>query len=383
MQDPFRAIQAPLLLQILDDLRVRVLDEESAVARLTLEEAAVETHHVTDRDTLALAELEVGNAICRSGMHDPGALFHAHQLRRVEHDERESVGKHVGEERLVGQVDEIAAVHLTDDFVVAFEDRQAFLGEDVRLIPLRDADVGLAGVHGQRDVARERPRGGGPRQQERLAVRVVEPEFHVHGRVRRVLAVSLAQLVRRERCLAARAVRRDLVALVEHLVVPELFQAPPHRLDVCAVVRAIRMVEIEPEAEALAHLAPLVDVLVHRRLAARVELRDAVFLDLFLAADLQRALHLELDREPVGVPTGLSRHGETGHLLVAREDVLVRAGEDVMQTRQPVGSGRSLVEHVRRRVATHLEAALEDVGALPELEDLDLRLGKSRACADG
>ena len=54
-----------------------------------------------------------------------------------------------------------------------------------------------------------------------------------------------------------------------------------------------------------------------------------------------------------------------------------------MQTRQPVGGRRPLIEHVRRRVTTHLEAALEHMGALPELEDLDLRLGKSRACADG
>ncbi len=53
-----------------------------------------------------------------------------------------------------------------------------------------------------------------------------------------------------------------------------------------------------------------------------------------------------------------------------------------MQTRQSVGGGRSLIEHVGRRVATHLEAAFEDVRSLPEFEDLDLRLGKTRACAD-
>ena len=143
------------------------------------------------------------------------------------------------------------------------------------------------------------------------------------------------------------------------------------------------MIEVEPEAETFAHLAPLVDVLVHRRLAARVELGDAVLLDLLLAADLQGALDLELDGESVRVPSGLARHRESGHLLVAREDVLVRAGEDVVQAGQPVGRRRSLVEHVRGRVATHRQAALEDAGALPELEDLELRLGKTRAGADG
>ena len=83
------------------------------------------------------------------------------------------------------------------------------------------------------------------------------------------------------------------------------------------------MVEVEPEAETLAHLAPLIDVLVHRRAAARVELRDAVLLDLLLAADLQRSLDLELDRESMGIPSGLSSHREPGHLLVASEHILV------------------------------------------------------------
>src|ERR1017187_5925451 len=143
------------------------------------------------------------------------------------------------------------------------------------------------------------------------------------------------------------------------------------------------MIEVEPEAEPLTHLAPLVDVLVHRRLATRVELGDPVLLDLLLAADLQSPLDLELDREPMGVPSGLPSDREPGHLRVAREDVPVGAGEDVVESGKPVGGRGSLVEHVRRRVATHREAALEHVGALPEIEDLELRLGKTRAGADG
>ena len=142
------------------------------------------------------------------------------------------------------------------------------------------------------------------------------------------------------------------------------------------------MVEVEPEPETLAHLPPLVDVLVHRCLATRVELGDPVFLDLLLAADLQRALDLELDRETVRVPARLARHREAGHLLVPREHVLVRAGEHVVQPGQAVGRRRSLVEHVGGRGATHLEAALEHAGALPEVEDLELRVGESRARAD-
>ena len=125
-----------------------------AVSRLPVEETAVEPDDVADRDAHALAEFEVGDAVCRSRMDDSGALIHVHQLGSVEHHEREAVGEHVGEQRLVGQVDEVRSVHLLDDLVVPVEHGKAFLGEDVRLIVLRDPDVRLARVHGERDVAR-------------------------------------------------------------------------------------------------------------------------------------------------------------------------------------------------------------------------------------
>src|SRR5579862_710886 len=55
----------------------------------------------------------------------------------------------------------------------------------------------------------------------------------------------------------------------------------------------------------------------------------------------------------------------------------------MVEAGKPVGRGRSLVEDIRRRVATHLETALEDVVALPEFEDLELRFGKTSPRAHG
>ena len=103
---PFRAVEQPGGSQVVDDRRIRVLDEHASVACLTLEEPAVEPDHVTDRDALALAQLEVGHTVSGGGVDDAGALVHADHLRCVGHDEGEPVGSHVGEQRLVGQVDE-------------------------------------------------------------------------------------------------------------------------------------------------------------------------------------------------------------------------------------------------------------------------------------
>ena len=91
VQDPLGSVEVALLAQVLDDLRIGVLDEHAAIPRLPVEEAAVESDHVANRDALALAELEVGDAVRGGGVHDPGALVHAHQLRRVEHDERDAL----------------------------------------------------------------------------------------------------------------------------------------------------------------------------------------------------------------------------------------------------------------------------------------------------
>ena len=196
MQDPLCAVEISLLAQVVDDLRIGVLDEHAAIPRLPFEKTSVESHDVPNRDAFSLAELEVRHAVRSSRVHDAGALIHAYQLRRIENDEGEPVWRHVGEERLVGHVHEVTTVHLVKDLVVTVKDFEALFGEDVRLVALRNAHVALAGMHRERDIARERPRRCRPREHERLAVGVVEPELDVHRRIRRVLLVSLTQLVR-------------------------------------------------------------------------------------------------------------------------------------------------------------------------------------------
>ena len=96
------------------------------------------------------------------------------------------------------------------------------------------------------------------------------------------ILVALGDLVRGERSAAARAVRDDLVALVKHLLVPDLLQRPPDRLDVAGVERAIGIVEIDPEADPLGQAIPLVKEGEDRVAALLVELGDAELFDLGL-----------------------------------------------------------------------------------------------------
>ena len=87
-----------------------------------------------------------------------------------------------------------------------------------------------------------------------------------------------------------------------------------------------------------------------------------------LALEAELLLDLDLHRQAVRVPAGLALHVVALHRLVAREEVLEDARDDVVDAGLAVGRGRALVEDEERRVVAALEALLEDVVSLPELE---------------
>ncbi len=204
-----------------------------------------------------------------------------------------------------------------------------------------------------------------------------EREAHVDGVLGDVL-VALRHLVAADRRAAARAVRHDLVALVEQVLVPDLPQDPPDRLDVVVGVGVVGVVQVDPEADALGEALPLLEVRGDALAAELVELGDAVGLDLPLAVDAEAALDLELHRQAVRVPAGLARHAVAAHRLVAREEVLEDARDDVVRAGPAVGRRRPLVEDEEGRVVTALEALLEDAVLLPERRGCGRRAPGSR-----
>ena len=68
------------------------------------------------------------------------------------------------------------------------------------------------------------------------------------------------------------------------------------------------MLIVEPVADPLAQLFPIVLVLEHALAAATIELGDAERFDLRLAVEAELLLDLDLDRQPVRVPSRLARH---------------------------------------------------------------------------
>ncbi len=181
----------------------------------------------------------------------------------------------------------------------------------------------------------------------------------------------------------ARIVRHHLVALIDEPLVPDDLEQPPDRLDVVVVERVIGVVHVDPEAHALGHRLPVADVAHHRLAAAARELGDTdLFLDAALVEDAELLLDLVLDRQPVGVPAGLARAVEAAHVLVAREHVLERTRQHVVDAGLTVGRRRPFVPGVERPALALLHALGEHVLVTPEGQHLLLERGPVVASTD-
>ena len=117
-----------------------------------------------------------------------------------------------------------------------------------------------------------------------------------------------------------------------------------HRLHVVGVERLVVVVEVDPARLAGDVVLPLVGVLQHRLAARGVELLDAQLEDLVLGLEAELAHRLELGGQAVGVPAEPALDPAAAHGLVARDEVLDVAGEQVAVVRQAVGEGRAVVE---------------------------------------
>ena len=110
------------------------------------------------------------------------------------------------------------------------------------------------------------------------------------------------------------------------------------------VERLVVVVEVDPAGLAGDVVAPLAGVLHHRLAALGVEGLDPQLEDLLLGLDAELAHRLELGGQPVGVPAEPALHAAAAHRLVAGDDVLDVAGQQVAVVRQAVGEGRPVVE---------------------------------------
>ncbi len=279
---------------------------------------------------------------------------------------------------LVGPVLHLAPGKARGDFVVSRADHTGHqrFGHHQRfgrplVVRQPDGDVADVGVDGDGRVADEGPRGRRPDQQCRLPGKGAtrEREAHVDAGVGDV-QVAERDLVVGKSCAATRAVRRDPVVLHEQALVEDLLERPPHALDVAGVHGAVGLRQVDPVAHALGQLLERVDMPLDRLAAFRVELRDAVGLDVFLAGEAKLLFDLQLDGQAMAVPARLTRDVEALHGLEPREEILEHPCLDVVGAGHTVRGRRALVKGPLRAPFALRERAIEDLGVVPAPQHL-------------
>ena len=180
--------------------------------------------------------------------------------------------------------------------------------------------------------------------------------------------------MRRQRGTTTGAVRQDFVAAIEQRLLVQALEQPPHRLDVRIAVRDVRVLVIEPIADAVRQRFPVGLVLEDAVLAQLVEPLDAVRLDLALAVDVERFLDFDLDRQTMRVPSRDAGHALPQHRVIAADQILQGARENVMDPRPAVGGRWAFEENERRAVARRLDDARQQPLILPRGEQLFFQL---------
>ena len=168
-------------------------------------------------------------------------------------------------------------------------------------------------------------------------------------------------------------VRQHSEALVDQALVVQLLERPHDRLHEVGVHGLVAVVEVDPARLAGDVLLPLVGVLQHGGGAVLVELGQAHVLDLALVGDAQLLLRLELGGQAVAVPAEHAVDLLAAHGLVARDDVLDVARQQVAVVRQAVGERRAVVEDVLFVAVALVDRRLEGSVGAPEVEDAVLQ----------
>ena len=244
-------------------------------------------------------------------------------------------------------------------------------------VPGADGHVVDLRADAERRIRRQGPRRGGPCQEAggaptlHLGFGVRDAELAHDGRVLHVaVAARLVQLVGREPRAGGRRVGLDRVALVEQPLVEELLEQPPQRLDVFVVVGDVGVVHIDPVSHLARELLPHARELHDGLAAGAVVLLDRDLPPDVLLRDAELLLDAQLHRESVRVPSGLAVHEVSLLGLVAAEDVLDRAGHDVVDARHAVCRRGTFVEDEGRVPFAGRDAFVECVVGVPLVQHL-------------
>ena len=311
-------------------------------------------------------QLEVLLAGAGGDVHDARALFERHLVPRDHAVLDLTAGTEIVERPAVAQPDELRARDDPRERLVRVP-----RGRDP--LAVLAAPVLGVGLHGRRDVRRQRPGRRRP-DHERLARLVEQWEPHEQRRVGPVLVdAALRQLVLGERRATARTPLGRAVAQVEPAALVHDLEEPPDVLDVRVGEREVVVPPVHPLAEPDGAFGERLRRPHDHLAAAASELGKPELLDLPLRVEPELPLDTHLDPEPLTVESVLVALVKPAHRLVALKDVLQGSSPGRVDAEHHPVRGHRPVDEAEPRTSGVLSAqALERLLALPGLEDLEL-----------
>ena len=367
MRELHRLDEVSALLELGEDIRIAILDEAAFPLR-ALGKAALRVHQLHERQVVGMTHAAVVFAERGRDMDDA----HAVGQRDI------AVGNDIIRLLIRMRVPQRLVLHahkrLTLDgfelfgllVIVAQDGLHQRVGHDGDFVAQTELRVILVGVDAQRDVGRQRPRRGRPCP-EIFVLRSLDAEADERGFFLYVL-IALGHFVAGEGGTAARAVGDDLMSLIKQTLIVDLLHRPPFAFDVIVMVGDVGMLHVAPVADGVAHLFPFVQVFPDGLLAGLDERLDAVLLDLLLAVEAELLFNLQLDRQAVGIPAGLTQDGIALHRAIARDEVFHRAGQDMADMRLAVRGRRAVIERIVRAPVAQRQGFLKNIVLLPESE---------------
>ena len=234
-------------------------------------------------------------------------------------------------------------------------------------------DIGVVRTHGQGFVRSQGPGGRRPCQ-EIFIIPVRSLELHSQC-VDLHCLISLSDLVGGKSGSAARAVRLDLVTFIDHILLEELVDDPPDRLNIIVVQGDVRVIHVRQIAGTFTHISPHIREGEYRFPALLIEFLDSVFLNVLLSAHAQVLLHLDLHRKSVGIPAGPGCDLEALHPLIAVDGILQCTGHHMVNARLAVRCRRSLEENELRSAFPCFRTFRQQIIVFPFLDLCLLYLG--------
>ena len=136
------------------------------------------------------------------------------------------------------------------------------------------------------------------------------------------------------------------------------------------MVRNVRVIQLDPEAQSLGQFLPLLHVLPNALLAFLDEGFDTELFDVLFGVDAHLLADFHLDGQSMRIPARFAFAVETLHRFVAREEILHRSGQAVTGMRFAVGGWWAFEENVLRSVFALFECFVVNLLVPPELKNL-------------